>query len=49
MTLLSEHGARNIDDYNSRMNGSMQRVLVVIDEYTEALEKGGSKEEKALA
>ncbi len=46
MEILNASGAKNIYDYNHRFSGKMKRLLVVIDEYTEALDKGSTKEEK---
>ena len=49
MELFGKVGARNIDDYNRKMQAGLKRIVVVIDEYTEALDKGGSKEEKTAS
>ena len=49
MDILTNAGAKNIDDYIRKHLDDMKRLLIVIDEYTEALEKGGTKEEKAQA
>lgn len=48
LDMLSKHGARNIDDYNARVEERMPQIVIVIDELADLMSASGREVEATI-
>jgi len=48
LDMLSKHGARNIDDYNARVEERMPKIIILIDELADLMSASGREVEATI-